>query len=130
MVTEGYPDSISRSDLTLARTGFRISLTIERVPFECLDPRMERLKGETGVSPVLSRNCDEGIPLSQVARSKVFTTLSLKGGGDFGLATAKQRFSPPWHRRREVLPSQTSLGDDRHFCLASIQSIFSLRGQF
>src|SRR5574340_1617655 len=89
--------------LTLGFTGLRIILTIDRVPFECLTPRMERLEGETGASPVLSRNCDEGIPLSQVARSKAFTTLSLKGGGDFGLATAKLHFSPPWHHRREVL---------------------------
>lgn len=68
---------------------------------------MDRLQGETGASPVLSRNCDEGIPLSQVARSKVFTTLSLKGGGDFGLATVKLQVSPPWQAHREVLLSKT-----------------------
>jgi len=91
---------------------------------------MERLEGETGASPVLSRNCDEGIPLSQVARSKVFTTLSLKGGGDFGLATAKLHFSPPWQPRREVLLSKIGSEDNQYFCFASIRSISSMRGQF
>ena len=39
---------------------------------------MGRLKGETGASPVLSRNCKEGFPPSQVARPKAISTTSRK----------------------------------------------------
>jgi hypothetical protein len=66
---------------------------------------MERLKGETGVSPVLSRNCEEETLQARSPAPQVFTTLSLKGGGNFALATAKRQTSPPWHQRREVLLS-------------------------
>lgn len=67
-------------------------------------PRMGGFKGETGASPVLSRNCKSAIMLtSQVARLSPFTTASRKGGVN-SVQTIGNLTTPP-------------LSHDRGFCL-------------
>jgi len=59
---------------------------------------MERLKGETGASPVLTRNCNFGNPAERARppAQQAFTTLSRKGGGEHWTGnTANSDLSPP-----------------------------------
>jgi len=63
---------------------------------------MERLNGETGASPVLSRNCDAVFRSARSPAAQAFTTLSLKGGGEPGTGSIAAKISHLPANRREV----------------------------
>jgi len=64
---------------------------------------MKRIKGETGASPVLLRNCKEGLPPSQVARPNgVYHNLAERRWKPM-YVRSKPVFLPPCPVRQGVL---------------------------